>query len=255
MNKSTVGFAAALLLSSSLQAQTVEQQTRDKIAPASSTLCHTYTGAPVVSISREGNVLLFQGADSGDHIYREGYALCNTGSAARYSTNFGDVGFGTASCTCRGASCTVTRNTSDGRLRLTQLLTKPAGLNRSFDIKMTVQNVGGGTVSNVVLRRLATVDIKSAISEWHESTRDSSTGFGTKSAGIPYAVTLRHITRSPTSITYEAKTPVFNDNTCSPADQSASGPVFGDYDSTVQYGLGSLGPSASKTVTVQYLRD
>ena len=256
-------FVFFVLFTTAINAQQPNIEVREKAAivagevtPAGSNLCHTFNGAPQVSISTEGNILLFQGANQGDHIYNEGYALCNTGSPVRYSTNiFGDTGFGPASCSCAGNTCTVTRNTSDGRMRLTQELTKPAGLDRSFNIKMTVKNLTGAGINNVVLRRLATVDINSAISEWHESTRDSSSGWGTKADGIPYAVRLRHVTRSPASITYEAKTPVFADLTCNPADQTVNGPQFGDFDSTVQYGLGTLGPSATKTVTVQYLRD
>ncbi len=255
-------FVSLILFASMLNAQQPNTEIREKpalaavVAPAGSNLCHTYNGAPKVSISKEGNILLFQGANQGDHIYNEGYVLCNSGSPTRYSTaTIGDVGFNAASCSCTGATCTVTRDTSDGRMRLIQEMTQPAGLDRTFNIKMTVKNLTGAGINNVVLRRFATVDINSAISEWHESTNNSSSGWGTKDDGIPYAVRLRHITRSPATITTEAKTPFFGDLSCSPVDQSTGGPVFGDYDSTVQYGMGTLGPSASKTVTVQYVRD
>jgi hypothetical protein len=228
---------------------------REKVIPNGSTACHTYTGSPVVTISKEGNVLVFRGSDSGDHMYREGYVLCNTGAAARYSTSSTDVGFGAASCTCSGPTCTVARNTADGRMRLTQRLTKPTGLNRAFDIQMTLQNIGGTTVSNVMLRRQATVDISGAFSEWHESTREASSAQGTKADGIPFSVRLRHITGRTATVQNEAKTLNLGDYTCNPPDLSFSGPIFGDYDSAVQYNMGVLSPGTSKAVTVQYLRD
>jgi hypothetical protein len=102
---------------------------------------------------------------------------------------------------------------------------------------------------------LVTIDINSEVDEWHDGPRDSSSGWGTKDSGIPFAIRLRHITRTPQSITYIAKTPGFNDNSCSPPDFATGGPVFGDFDNTVEYNLGSIAPSAIKSVSVQYLRD
>lgn len=234
----------------------VHADKRYKPQAESSTLCHTFSGAPKISISKEGNILLFQGADSGDHIYREGYVLCSTGSPARVSTNLLEIGFNPATCSCSSATnCTVTRTTSDGRMRLTQTFKKATDSNRSFDITMKVQNISGVNISGVILRRAVTIDINSAISEWHDGPRDSSSGWGTKDSGLPFAVRLRHITRNPTSTTYVAKTPGFDDNSCSPPDFASGGPVFGDYDNTIEYNLSSIAPSATKSVSVQYLRD
>ncbi len=218
--------------------------------------CHTFSGAPIVSISRDGNITEFQGTSgNGNHMYTEGYALCNTGSSPRFSTTFEDVGFAPSSCNCAGNTCTVTRNTTDGRLRLTQEFTKPATSERSFNIKMTVRNLTGSNVNNVNLRRLAVVDINGAINEWHHATRDSYSAWGTKADTIPFAVRLRHVTKSPAAITSEAKTTGFLDNSCNPVDQTFGDPILGDFGGTVQYSLGTLGPAASKSVTVQYLRD
>ena len=219
--------------------------------------CHTFSGAPIVSISRDGNITEFRGAAAQtNHMYDEGYALCNTGSNPRYSTTkVGESGFAVSSCNCSGNTCTVTRNTTDGRLRLIQEFTKPANSERSLNIKMTVRNLTGSNVNNVNLRRLAVVDINGAIDEWHHATRDSYSAWGTKADAIPFATRLRHITKTPAAITYEAKTTNFGDNSCNPVDQTFGDPVLGDYGGTVQYNLGTLGPAASKSVTVQYLRD
>lgn len=220
--------------------------------------CHTFSGAPIVTISRDGNITSFQGisgSGNGNHMFAEGYALCNSGSNPRFSYNFSDSGFATSSCNCSGNTCTVTRNTTDGRLRLIQELTKPDDRERSFNIKMTVKNLTGSNVNNVNLRRLAVVDINGAIAEWHHATRDSYSAWGTKADNIPFAVRLRHVTKSPATITSEAKTTGFLDATCSPNDQTFGDPILGDFGGTVQYSLGTLGPAASKSVTVQYLRD
>ncbi len=218
--------------------------------------CHTFAGAPIITISRDGNITEFRGTSGqSNHMYNEGYALCNSGSNPRYSTNFDDVGFATSSCNCSGNTCTVTRNTTDGRLRLIQEFTKPANSERTFNIKMTVRNLTASNINNVNLRRLAIVDINGAISEWHHATRDSYSAWGTKVDAIPFATRLRHITKTPAAITYEAKTTGFGDNSCNPLDQTFGDPVLGDYGGTVQYNLGTLGASASKSVTVQYLRD
>ena len=44
------------------------------ILAAGDVVCKTFTGAPKVTISKEGNILLFQGSNQQDHIYDEGYA-------------------------------------------------------------------------------------------------------------------------------------------------------------------------------------
>ncbi len=224
------------------------------ILAAGDVVCKTFTGAPKVTISKEGNILLFQGSNQQDHIYDEGYALCSTG-VSRYSTNYLEFGFGPATCTCVGNACKVTRNTTDGKMSLVQELSKPTNLDRSFNIKMTVKNLTGANVNGVILRRLTNIDINSVYDEWHHSVRDSSSAFGTENTGIPYAVRLRHITRSPTSTTYDAKTTTIFDNSCNPADLASGDPLYGDYNDTIQYNLGTLGPNASKSVSVQYLRD
>lgn len=250
-NLSMVLLAAAL----SVAFFPAHAQKRYKSGPEGATACKTFDGAPLISISREGNILIYRGANGADHIYREGYVLCNAGAPARYSSNTGDSGFNQASCTCAGNSCSVTRTTSDRRLKLTQVLTKPTDRNRSFDITMSVQNVSGLSLSGVILRRMATFDISNSISEWHDGPLDSASAWGTKAAGIPYAVRLRHIYRTPATVTYQAKTPAFADSSCSPPDYTATGPVFGDYDSTIEYNLGTMAPGSIKSVAVQYLRD
>ena len=264
MNKS-IALSVLALVSMSLLALTgaanagqnsVEKRQKDTgMMAAASAICKTFTGAPKVSINQEGNIVVFQGSNQGDHMYNEGYTLCNTGSPARYSNSFGDSGFGAASCNCVGNTCKVTRITADGKMSLVQELSKPTTLDRSFNIKMTVKNLTGGNINSVILRRLATVDINSAIDEWHDATRDSVSAWGTKADAIPFAVKLRHITKRPTTTVSEAKVVSFNNTSCNPPDQAIAGPVFGDFDSTVQYNLGTLGPNASKSVSVQYLRD
>jgi hypothetical protein len=97
----------------------------------------------------------------------------------------------------QGTTCTVTRTTTDGRMRLTQKFTKKAtNPERTFDISMKIDNLTGSTISNLVLRRVATIDISSAISEYHATTRESAMSWGTKAMSIPYAVRLRRITAS-----------------------------------------------------------
>ncbi len=233
-----------------------KKEANDGVEVSSSNVCYTFPGAPTITISTEGNIIVFRGSNQNDHMFNEGYVLCDSASPTRYSNSvIGESGFNAAACNCNGNTCNIVRTTSDGRMRITQEMTKPAGLDRTLNIKMTVRNLTGSNINNVILRRIANVDINSIFEEWHEATRDSSSAWGTKIDNTPYAVRLRHITRSPVSTIYEAKTTNLFELSCNPNDQTVAGPVFGDYDSTVQYGLGVLGPFASKSVTVQYLRD
>jgi hypothetical protein len=237
------------------QAPTIQSRADLAQLPESTNLCYEFTGGPKVRISREGNILLFQGANNGNHMYSEGYALCDS-SGARYSSTYWESGFNPATCTCSGGTtCTVTRTTTDGRMRLTQNFTKKANNpDRTFDISMKVDNLTGSTISNLVLRRVADIDIAAVLNEYHATTRESAMTWGTKAMGIPYAVRLRRIL-PPGGLVNDAKVTAFNDWSCNPSDQSFSGPVFGDRAITVQFNLGKLNARKSKSVAVQYVRD
>ena len=95
----------------------------DGIGAKSATTNFTFTGNPIVAISNHGNLVRFEGPTGFDHIgvgaFSEGYVLCY-GSSRAWDTGSSESGFAAATFSCNTAktSCTVTRNTADGKLSL-----------------------------------------------------------------------------------------------------------------------------------------
>jgi hypothetical protein len=82
------------------QAPTIQSKADLAPLPESTNLCYEFTGGPKIRISREGNILLFQGANNAwNHMYMKGYVLCDA-STTRYSSTYGDSGFNPATCAC-----------------------------------------------------------------------------------------------------------------------------------------------------------
>jgi hypothetical protein len=245
------------------------QQTMVSVVPQSTTVLRTLTGTPRITLSNAGNLLRFEGPTGYDHVgvgeLSEGYVLCYSGLIA-YDTGSSQVGFGppTASCSS-GTSCTVTRTTTDGRMRLRQVISKTAP-ERSLDIEMTLTKLGSGSVTGVVLRRQVDFDVDTGgpagsgdFTNWFGATeRDSAFAWNAANttAGEGHSVVLRHLRRSPTSVQYNAKvTSNILDTSCSPGNVAANGPVNGDYGATIQYNVGTMGQGAVFTGIVQYERN
>jgi hypothetical protein len=256
------GFAA-------LPAQAeVGEQSMSSVAPDSTTGGFLFTGTPRVVISDHGNLLRFEGPTGYDHVgvgaLSEGYVLCY-GATRVWDTGSSEFGFGPATRSCTATSCTVTRNTSDGRFRLRQLISKTAP-ERSLDVEMTLTRLGPGTITGVILRRQVDLDVDTGgplgtgdfTNRFSTSERDSVFAWNAPNdnAGEGHAVVLRHLRRTPTSVTYAPKvTSSILDNTCNPANIAAAGPVIGDYGASIQYNVGTMGQGATFVGRVQYERN
>jgi hypothetical protein len=234
----------------------------------SSDYYYQFPGTPRITVSSHGNIVNFQtsgGAGGGGHISTEGYVLCYGGAAA-YDRGLAEVGFGPLlSIRCAGNSCTFTRNTVDNVLELQQVLTKNSNEERSINVQMTVRNLRGSTVSNVILRRHADIDVDaygsgsgSVINWFGASEVDSIFAWNAANnhVGVDSAMLMRHLSRSPMSFTYSPKvTSYFADMSCSPPNIAVDNPVRGDYAATLQYNIGTLLPGGSATVKLQYQRN
>jgi hypothetical protein len=236
--------------------------------PENTGLFYVYPGRPRVWLSSHGNLLRFEGPAGYDHVgvgeLSEGYVLCYSGRHA-WDTGQSESGFGPSVANCSGNTCTITRTTSDGWLRLRQVITK-VDIERALTVEMTLTKIAGPDVSGVVLRRQVDFDVDAGGSlgsgnfvSWFGASERESVWAWNAANDTPregHAVMLRQITRTPSTVPYFAKvTSRILDNTCSPGNVVADGPKQGDFGATIQYNVGSMGQGKVFTGRVQYQRN
>ena len=229
------------------------------------TLWHTFTtstdGGTTFRVSNEGNVYSIESPTGYEHVdvglTEEGYLLCYTpfgmSEVQNYDLAFGSAGFGAATHSSV-APWTVTRNTSDGRMQLKQVFTFN-GTSKSLTVAMTVKNLTGATVSDVIVARVADFDVDvggaSGFADysdnWFAATNAAVFAWNTGSHGL----VLRHL-KQATGATRNALMPSAPDSCHS---GGTSGPTQGDQVAYVSYLVGNVAAGASKTVTIQYVRD
>lgn len=262
------GLAGALVLLPA-RAELGEQAVSGSNAtPENTGLFYVYPGRPRVWLSSHGNLLRFEGPAGYDHVgvgeLSEGYVLCYSGRRA-WDTGQSESGFGPSVANCSGNTCTITRTTSDGWLRLRQVITK-VDIERSLTVEMTLTKIAGPFVTGVVLRRQVDLDVDtggslgsgSFINWFGASERESVWAWNAanNTANEGHMVLLRQIVRTPSRVPYFAKvTSQILDNSCSPANLAVNGPVHGDYGATIQYNVGSMDQGMVFTGRVQYQRN
>lgn len=268
-----VGLAGALATTPAWAEQGEQSAGSTGATPESDSVFYVYPGRPRVWLSNHGNLLRFEGPSGYDHVgvgqLSEGYVLCYTGFGSQrraWDTGSSESGFGPSVASCSGNSCTITRNTSDGWLRLRQVITK-VDTERSLTVEMTLSRIGGPSLSGVILRRQVDLDVDAGGSlgsgdtvNWFGATERESVwawNAATDTNNEGHAVMLRQIMRTPASVPYSAKvTRLILDNSCSPPNLAAGGPVRGDYGATIQYNVGGMGQQGQTFMgRVQYQRN
>ncbi|GAA1787542.1 hypothetical protein [Nostocoides veronense] len=232
----------------------------------------TARGTKIV-VSTTGNIISYvspnQPAAQYEHIgvgaVGEGYVLCYTGQASSaYDTGDASSGFGAPTTNASQTS----RKTLDNRLQLTQKFTLTPGsptVPSNVLVTMSVKNLSGSPVNNVILRRQVDFDIDTGgaqgwagflsnhgrtlatVSAFHDPTEAPA---GKESHGI-----LMGVVQSA-GTWYTRVTDSILDNTCNPtaAPLAANFVARGDYGDTIGFGMGTLNPGATKTVAIRYLR-
>lgn len=234
---------------------------------ASTAPLYQFPGAPKITLSTHGNILVFQtsaGAGGASHMAGEGYILCYGGAQA-FDRASSEIGFAPPTTAfCSGSTCTVVRNTVDNIFQLRQVITKNSPEERSINIEMTLKNLLGAPVSGIVLRRFADFDVDaygsgtgSTINWWGASEFDSVYAWNaaTNHVGPDSAMLMRHLKKVPGTIPYGGKVTNWFDNACSPFNLASGSWAQGDYAATIQYNIGTLGGGQSAVVKVQYQRN
>ena len=235
-------------------------------------------GGTTARISGDGNVVDYLSPDSPlagqyEHIgvgdVGEGYVLCYTGPTGQvnnYDTGEAGTGFGPATVTGTSpTSINVNRQTTDGRLTLTQGITFDSK-ERAVRINMRVVNNTGSPVKNVVLRRQVDFDVDTGGTDgwadyknWHAVTsRTTSFAWNDPSAAPPdkdaHGMQLRFINASPFISHNAYNTSAILDSSCGADSRLSSGPQFGDFGDTLSFNVGVIPSHQSKFATVEYSR-
>ena len=242
-------------------------------APAVIPTFHTFTttldGGTTVRITPNGNVYSYESPTGFEHINAgtviEGYVLCYTPSGGS-PTNAYDVldltsGFGAATHTTV-APWTVTRKTSDGKVSLKQVFAFN-GTEKALTVTMTVKNLTGATVSAITLRRQVDFDIDGAgasgwdfgFQNWFAATANAAFAWNdpATSGGNPaHGMILRHLKGGPHTPQW---TNFLDDTSCTVAGGGGTTPDQSDHGATISYSMGNLSAGASRSETVEYVRD
>lgn len=261
-------FACGYVVTSPVQAEETTQKI-EGVGAEAATAFYIFPGVPKLAISREGNLVRMEGPTGFEHIgngaFSEGYVLCY-GTVVAYDLAQDTFGFAPAVATCSGRTCTIVRNTADGKIQLKQVITKTADPDRSLNVEMTITNKSGASLGNVVLRRQADFDVdtggslgtRSFINWFGSSERDSAFAWNASAdhASEDHAIVLRYYNKLPDAARRFAKvTSDILDNTCNPANIAANGPVQGDYGVTLQYSVGTLAVGQAVGLSAQYQRN
>jgi hypothetical protein len=127
---------------------------------------------------------------------------------------------------------------------------------------MSLTNLTGGSITNVVLRRQADFDVDTG---GVLGTGDFQNWFGASEFDTVFAWNPANDSFTEGhAVVLTVKTPKQGiakvtgnilDDSCNPANIAASGPVFGDYGVTMQHNLGVFSGGSTKTVSIRYTRN
>jgi hypothetical protein len=206
-------------------------------------------------ISPNGNVVSFNFAGHPDVIrqggFTEGYSVCHsTGSYDDYADG-GAAGWNAATTSGTAANFTVTRTSTDGKVKLTQLFTKLS--TGGVKIKMSVTNLSGvTTLSNVQVARMADIDIIKTGGDFSDDVGIASLDSATVYQGGAWGATLNAGTYPTPHVmgvdTSGSAAPSF----CATA--TAAGPLTGDGGVNGLYTIGNIKPGVTKNVVFTYAR-
>lgn len=228
-----------------VRAETGEQRMGDGREDTST--YYTFPGTPKIALSRNGNIVRYEGPEGYEHFgigaFSEGYVLCYNATQA-YDIADDETGFLPSTISCAASKCTITRNTTDGKLQLKQVIVKNAPYERSVNVEMTLTNKSQSAISNIILRRQVDFDVDtggrlgsgSFVNYFGASERDSVFGWNAanNNPAEDHAMMIRRYNWNPRTITALAKvTGNILDSSCSPVNIAADGPVRGDYGATI----------------------
>jgi hypothetical protein len=231
---------------------------------------HPATGACVATVSSgagasnfaycitaTGNVPSFKFAGHNDVIAEgttvEGYAVCHSTGGAHTYEDYQTVSSGWNAPTTSGTATnfTVTRTSTDGLVKLTQLFTKVSA--GGVKIKMSVTNLSATvTLSGVQVARQADIDIIKTGGDFGDDVGIASLDSATVYQPTAWGATLAAQTYGTPHVMGIDQLGGVTPNFCSLA--TAGGPLTGDDGVDGVYTIGNIKPGVTKNVVFAYTR-
>jgi hypothetical protein len=225
-----------------------------------------------VKVSDHGNLLGFESPAGQQALSSgEGYALCSNSGATVHGYDSGTLatsghvpesGFGTATFaqpTAGAFPLTVTRNTTDGKFKLTQVWAKPDATEKDVTVTMTLKNLSSSTINNVFLSRGGDFDLDSNSQDWGALTGDSAFQWDDRIGGPDSPATGLQLTALTFATSHGPDIDTFsqwNESRRSHCDDFTELTPTGPRDLVMRvvYKLGNLSAQQSKTVKYEYRR-
>ena len=221
-----------------------------------------------LKVSNHGNLLSFESPAGQEAVFagNEGYVVCTGGGATVHGHDTGPVeaGFGTPTFsqpTAGALPLTVTRNTTGGAFQLKQVWAKPDATEKDVTVTMTLKNISGATLNDVLLVRTGDFDVGNGGSDRGAATDDSAWQWNDVNAadippvglmltaltfGTPHSV--RMDTRSTwVSTSFPGRANCFGSSDNTPTAE-------GDFAMRMIYHLGNLSAGQAKTVKFGFRR-
>jgi hypothetical protein len=134
-----------------------------------------------VKVSNHGNLLSFESPAGQEAVFagNEGYVVCTGGGGTVHGHDTGglEAGFGTPTFsqpTAGAFPLTVTRNTTGGAFQLKQVWAKPDATEKDLTVTMTLKNISGATLNDVLLVRTGDFDVGTGGTDRGAATLDSA---------------------------------------------------------------------------------
>lgn len=277
----TLALAVALPLSTSA-ASGAGGKTTGGVDPLSTDVRKTFRttagGGTTATVSSHGNVVDYLSPDSAsagryEHMgvgaIGEGYVLCyrtGTGTFNAHDLGSSETNFGPSTVLSETATAiTVQRDTTDGKVTLTQTLSFD-GRARAVTVKMTVKNNTASPIPGTVIRRQVDFDVDTGgvdgwagFRNWHARTSLTGVFAWNDPAAAPadkeaHGMLLRFIASSDAGARSTHVTSDILDTSCRADSRLGATPQLGDFGDTLLYEMGTLPSNGSKFVTVEYAR-
>jgi hypothetical protein len=223
-----------------------------------------------VKVSDHGNLVSFESPKGQEQVFdgREGYALCSIGvsdalTVHGHDTGSVESGFGPPTFSQPTAGkfpLTVTRKTTDGKLKLMQVWNQPDAVEKDVTVAMTVTNLSGNSINEVLLSRSGDFDVGNTSADQGARTNDSAWQWNdvdNTTDSPPVGLMLGALSLGTN---HEALIESRPDWDINETRQSCLGSVRGtptpseDLAMRMLYGLGGLNGGQSKTVKFEYGR-
>lgn len=241
-------------------------------SPATGSVVKTFTGGgTTIVLTSAGNIASFTSPAGYQHMFSDGYEVCHTnpvGGAflSAYDYDGSSVGWN-APTTTSTSPFTIRRTSTDNQVQLTQIY-KFVPAERAIQVTMQVKNITGGTMTTLIVRRLADIDVDSYGANgyagvdqnvWLSDTRSAVHAIvpeqiATTAGREAHSMVLRSLSATGTTQSFVDTLTNSGVGSCNQTPVDLSAPFTGDGVGGAYYQYFNVAAGATKTAKVEYIR-